>query len=110
MASSLRQGDEFDRGRGFVATKPFRFDGRDYVPGDFFDPTGIITTRRLRQMYDARMIDVAPPSANPPAPLPEALGQLSDEDLVARLASKGIVPRPNASREWLLRKVRETTG
>lgn len=50
----------------FVVTKPFVMDGEQYVRGDAV-PTDGIEPRRLRQMWDNRMIDAAPamPQAAP---------------------------------------------
>lgn len=111
MATTLSRQDEFDRGRDFVVVKNVIVNGKAYAPGDKFDTTQV-TVRRLRQMYESRMIDI-PHIGQPvkPTPEPQAAGDgldlLTDEELGARLNSKGVVPRPNASREWLLRKVRE---
>lgn len=107
----LRRDDEFDRGRDFVAVRGFRVNGQQVLPGERFD-TSLVTVRRLRQMYDTRLIEFSKtgqPEVTPAQPM-DVLGSLSDEALSEQLMAKGIVPRPNASREWLLRKVRGTNG
>jgi len=63
----------------FVCVKPFVMSGRAYERGDEVD-TSEIETRRLRQMYEARMVDgkapaeqpLAKPAATIAAPEPEA--------------------------------------
>jgi hypothetical protein len=106
----LRREDELDRGMDFVVVRGFRVNGKQVLPGERFD-TSQVTVRRLRQMYDRRMIDI--PQVGQPVTAPVAAdprAALSNEALAAQLTEKGIVPRPNASREWLLRKMRETFG
>lgn len=45
----------------FVACRYFRFNGIQYSPGRVLDATGV-STRRLRQMYDGRKIDIVEPT------------------------------------------------
>ena len=49
--------EPFNPGRDLVVRKPFPCQGTDYKPGDVFK--GVVTDRRLRQMYDNRMLAVA---------------------------------------------------
>lgn len=46
---------DFDRDRSFVATRAFTCVGQSYVPPAPIDKS-LFTVRRLRQMYDMRMI------------------------------------------------------
>lgn len=101
--TNLRRTDEFDRGRDFVVVRNLTVDGRAFSPGERFDQT-LVTVRRLRQMYDLHMIDITQA-----APV-STLESLSNEELATRLADNNVIARPNASREWLLRKVREISG
>jgi hypothetical protein len=48
----------------FVCVKPFVMSGRAYERGDEVD-TSEIETRRLRQMYEARMVDGVAPEQEP---------------------------------------------
>lgn len=48
---------EFERGRDFTVAKPLTCKGREFAIGDPFDKT-LVTTRRLRQLYDARLLIV----------------------------------------------------
>lgn len=45
----------FDRDRNFVTTRPLPVSGRSFGPNEPFDKT-LVTTRRLRQLYDQRAI------------------------------------------------------
>lgn len=57
----------------FMCVKPFVMNGTAYALGDLVD-TKNIEVRRLRQMYDTRMIDVASDDAKP-APKPPKQAQ-----------------------------------
>lgn len=48
----------------FFCVKPFVMGGKAYERGDPVDTAGI-ETRRLRQMYEARMVDGAAPAEQP---------------------------------------------
>jgi sarcosine oxidase gamma subunit len=56
----------FSTHQTFVVTKPFVMDGQHYVRGDLV-PTDGIEPRRLRQMWDNRMIDAASAAPETPA-------------------------------------------
>ncbi len=66
-----------------MVTKSLLAAGRDYNPGDRFDKTSV-TTRRLRQLFDAKYLHQQPPrppeppEVAPPAPdsLPEGRAEL----------------------------------
>lgn len=75
--------EDFDRGRDFIATRGFTLSGRNLNPGDLIDKTAL-PTRRLRQLYDRRLVayaKVSPaamkllqypgePVGSPPPPVP----------------------------------------
>lgn len=50
--------EEFDRGRDFVVARAFTCNNKELVPGVPFDKTQV-PTRRLRQLFDLRMISMA---------------------------------------------------
>jgi len=52
--------DTFDRDMDFVATKAFKLSGAPFIPGQNFDKT-LVTTRRLRQLYDGRYLRMVEP-------------------------------------------------
>lgn len=67
----------------FACVKPFVMAGVAYSTGEIVD-TAAIETRRLRQMYEARMINAvgqqqAPALLKPPAPPQVPLGSRSTE-------------------------------
>lgn len=125
--ANLRREDEFDRGREFITVRNFVCGGKTFHPGEPFDQT-LVTVRRLRQMFDSHMIDIPKIASAERAAVthtisvdhgntavePQQPGDdeapMTNEELVARLLDNDVVPRPNASREWLLRKVRELSG
>jgi len=82
MANNLRRAEEFDRGRDFVVVREVTVNGKTYVPGEPFDPTEV-TVRRLRQMYDARMIDL-PATGQPKVAPPPSPPEVASEDAAPR--------------------------
>lgn len=107
MANHLRR-EPFDRDREFTVTKGFTLHGRDFGPGDPFNKY-LVTTRRLRQMFDSRLIKmngvavvVTLPKFDP--------DKMSDTQLTLYLEDHGVVPRFGAGRDWLLKKVRELSN
>jgi hypothetical protein len=104
--TNLRRTDTFDRGRDFVVVRDLTVDGVQFVSGQAFDAT-LVTVRRLRQMYDARLIDI--PRDDQPE-VAATTAERSNAELIEDLTAKGVVPRPGASREWLLRKLKEATS
>ena len=51
--------DKFDRERAFSVNHPFTCAGKKFAAGDMFDKT-LVTTRRLRQLYDKRLLLMCP--------------------------------------------------
>lgn len=81
----------FSPGAEFTCLRPFVMSGVSYSMGDTLDKAGI-EHRRLRQMFEARMIEVAPADApappvrqpEQPKPLGELIGDpMSTEPLTA---------------------------
>lgn len=58
----------FDREGTFVAGKPMRVSGQDFLPGDAFDKS-LVSTRRLRQLYEMRKVRMVEPDAVVPLPM-----------------------------------------
>ena len=58
----------FDRERDFVAGKPMRVSGRDFLPGDPFDKS-LVSTRRLRQLYEQRKVRMVETETVVPLPM-----------------------------------------
>lgn len=57
MAKTKRQ--PFTPRGPFVVARPFRWEGRDYVPGEDFEARRMaVNQRRLQLLYDAKSIDV----------------------------------------------------
>lgn len=54
-----RRPEPFDRARDFTVVRPFTLDGRALAPGEAFDKS-LLTTRRLRQLFDQRRLAMAP--------------------------------------------------
>lgn len=77
----------------FACVKPFVMNGVAYALGDLVD-TKNIEVRRLRQMYDTRMIDVATADAKPvPQPKPAQVkkpAQAKAKDKPPASAGKGL--------------------
>lgn len=103
MATTHLRRDPFDRERSFIVSKSLTIFGDKLVPGQVFDKT-LVTTRRLRQLYDSRFLAIAPDVKSPePVFDPD---KMSDEQLKLFLEDHGVVPRYNAKRTWLVDKVR----
>ncbi len=51
--------EPFDRERDFVTSRSLPVSGRVFTPGERFDKT-LVTDRRLRQMYEQRILNVEP--------------------------------------------------
>ena len=105
MAKNPNAREPFDPGRSFVVvrvTAPVQ--GKKFGPKQPFDKT-LVSTRRLRQMYDLRMVDMIPPARAiiaPPPPPPPTLESFSDDELREWLQAREIIPRRKATREKLL--------
>jgi hypothetical protein len=76
----------FDRGNDFFAVRSFKLNGCEIAPGSLFDKT-LVTTRRLRQMYDARMLTQKPVSA-----FLDATGQQTAPSSVSQPAASETAP------------------
>lgn len=92
MAKTQRQ--PFTPRGPFVVARPFRWEGRDYTPGEDFEARRMaVNQRRLRLLYDAKNIDVKGDYL-PPEPEAEVkstdLTKLKKEELVAMAAERGV--------------------
>lgn len=110
MAFNPRAREPFDPSRAFVIVRPVRVGGKTYGAKQPFDKT-LVTTRKLRQLYDGRYLAMAPSSspAFPPAS-PPSVYNYSESELVDWLTARGVVPRQRdkKDRKKLLAMVEET--
>lgn len=72
---------KFREGGPFVVRRLFVFEGEKYKPGDGFDCGN---KRRLRQMYDARKIDLKRASGN----VDNSLPQMTNEQILEAAKAK----------------------
>lgn len=105
--SSLMR-EKFDPERTFVALKVFDFAEHHLVPGQTF-PRDATTTRKLRQLYDARYVGMT--AAPKHSKILDYLNGISTElslmsidELKTWLGDRGVVPRYGASRVQLLER------
>lgn len=112
MTTSLpRQREKFDPDRQFRAIRGFPFLDATYGPGDIF-PREVTTTRKLRQLYEARYLVMDPLSVKPNQSILDYLNDhggtelslMSIDELKAWLVEHGVVPRYGASRVQLLER------
>jgi len=61
--ATLPRFEQFDRDRNFLVTRSVVVSGKKFGPGDPFDKT-LVTTRRLRQLYDHRFLKMGPAERN----------------------------------------------
>lgn len=92
--------ERFDPNRAFAARKALRLRGKDYVQNDPVNKDEI-DPRRLRQMYDQRMVFMLPVDAAPPPPKRPKFRALPEDALRAWLRAHGTVPRASWTRETL---------
>jgi hypothetical protein len=92
--------EPFDPARVFAARKVFRMQGRDYTFDDPIDKD-VINMRRLRQLYDQRMIYMLPVDMTPAKSTHPKFSELPDDALRAWLRSHNITPRANWTRAKL---------
>ena len=92
MAKTQRQ--PFTPRGPFVVARPFRWEGRDYKPGEDFNAARIaVNQRRLRLLYDAKNIDVKGDylPQQPEAEIKTVdLSKLKKEELMAMAAERGV--------------------
>lgn len=87
----------FDRNADFLVKRELKIQGRIFRVGDPLDKT-LLTTRRLRQLYELRNLVVAPPDPNKK---PDFL-KMSTNDVKAWLKERNIVPRYGAKRATVI--------
>jgi hypothetical protein len=61
--ATLPRFEQFDRDRNFIVTRAVIVSGKKFGPGDPFDKT-LVTTRRLRQLYEHRVLKMGPAELN----------------------------------------------
>lgn len=95
----------FDRDHDFVTRRPITIEGQPFVPGEHFEKN-LVSTRRLRQLFDAGVIRVAGEASVPfrdpypfeaqPAKQARPLDRMGRDELRAQALGLGIV----ADRRW----------
>ncbi len=105
----MRPREKFDPDRDYLANKIFSVQKTDYVHGDLFNKSSV-NVRRLRQMYEARFLTMAPPkpaNATPLAPVKPTMpnfSALSEHGLKAWLTNNGVSPSPRLKLPALITK------
>ena len=114
MAKTLLRRAAFDRNRDFVAARDLTFSGKALGSGQPFDKR-IVTVRKLRQLYEARFLDMrdttdpvdqalAEADAQQPRRMAEAL---TDAELRGLLEEAGQIVRYTTPRPRLIEYARE---
>lgn len=106
MAKTQRQ--PFTPRGPFVVARPFRWEGRDYKPGEDFNAQRMaVNKRRLQLLYDAKSIDVkgdylpaAPETADDNGALD--LTKLDKKELLALAAERGITVDDKATKAQII--------
>jgi hypothetical protein len=100
MAKTQRQ--PFTPRGPFIVARPFRWEGRDYTPGEDFNATRMaVNQRRLQLLYDAKNIDVKGdyiPATPDPAETTVDLSKLKKEELLALAAERGVLVDDKATK------------
>lgn len=106
MAKTQRQ--PFTPRGPFVVARPFRWEGRDYTPGEDFNAQRMaVNQRRLRLLYDAKSIDVkgdyvpAEPEAAEENKAQD-LTKLDKKELLALAAECGITVDDKATKAQII--------
>lgn len=106
MAKTQRQ--PFTPRGPFVVARPFRWEGRDYKPGEDFNAQRMaVNQRRLRLLYDAKSIDVkgdyvpAEPEAAEENKAQD-LTKLDKKELLALAAERGITVDDKATKAQII--------
>lgn len=98
MKRSTHGREEFDPSRAFaVGHRTFKFNGVECKPNARFDKS-ICDGRRLRQLYDSRMLVMLPEND---------LESKTSGELRVFLEERGIVPRHTWTRTRLLERAQE---
>lgn len=99
--------EPFDPQNTFAATKTMICNGKLIKADEVFDKT-LVNTRRLRQMYEHRMLkvidslEVSPQAAEVATPTKPDFLSLSNEGLQVWLRGTGYIPKPRTHRAKLL--------
>lgn len=100
----------FDPDRTFTATRNLILNGKLIEKGTVFEKT-LVNTRRLRQMYEQRMLDMQDEDEAPVSvthePIKPDFDTLSNEGLRIWLRNNGYIARPKMPREKLLQLVEQ---
>lgn len=106
MAKNQRQ--PFTPRGPFIVARPFRWEGRDYKPGEDFEAKRMaVNQRRLQLLYDAKSIDVKgdylPQQPDAVADVKSTdLSKLEKKDLLALAADRGLTIAPKATKDQII--------
>lgn len=106
MAKNQRQ--PFTPRGPFIVARPFRWEGRDYKPGEDFEAKRMaVNQRRLQLLYDAKSIDVKgdylPQQPDAVADVKSTdLSKLEKKDLLALATDRGITIAPKATKDQII--------
>ena len=106
MAKTQRQ--PFTPRGPFVVARPFRWEGRDYKPGEDFNAQRMaVNQRRLRLLYDAKSIDVKGDYVPAEPEVAEEnkaqdLTKLDKKELLALAAERGITVDDKATKAQII--------
>jgi len=95
--------EAFDAGRDFVVTRVMLVSGLKFLPGHPFDKK-LVTTRRLRQLFEQRCLDMLPGigAETPLTPSKPDFAALPEEAIKDWLRVHGVVPRFGWERDRLV--------
>lgn len=96
----------FNRECEFTIAKPQKVSGVEYKVGDVLDKT-LVTTRRLRQLFDQRKVSQGlPPHLGPTVPAELDFAQLPTAAVVEWLAQRKKAPRHGSNRTGIINLAR----
>lgn len=87
----------FDRDDEFIVKRQLKVQGKIFQIGDRLDKS-LLTTRRLRQLYELRNLEAAPPDPNQK---PDFL-KMPTDDIRAWLKKRDVVVRYGAKRAAII--------
>lgn len=96
----------FDHKATFIVMRPMKINGEFHAGGATLNKN-LLSMRRIRQMYDNRMLRMADKMPEPEFPTKPPFDDITDEELKQWLTSHNIVVRPGkrrSSRKTLLEK------
>lgn len=96
----------FERNSNFVVRRKFRLLGKEYSDGDKV-PKELFTTRRLRQLYEQRMISAVPLDQDDDVTTKPDFKQMPSTAIKAFLKAHKCTPRASWMRDKLITKAED---